>query len=242
MLTRIESKGIYRSNDGWGQAQYHFAYAEYVDPSNTHFGVLCALNDFVLRPGKGFEEHPHQEMEIISYCIEGQLTHSDSLGNKHTLGRGEVQYLRAGSGVTHSEMNLSLSNPLRFIQVWIRPRRAELAPEYRHARFPEDARRNTLLRLVSGRSGESAIEVEQDAEVYAVEVEPAGEVAFRNRAERQSYMVVIEGELQVNEQDLRAGDALKVRGDQSLKLRSKSGSHTIIVNVPSDELGSQPGV
>ena len=241
MLTRIESESIYRSNDGWGQAQYHFAYAEYVDPSNTHFGVLCALNDFVLRPGRGFEEHPHQEMEIISYCIEGQLTHSDSLGNTHTLDRGEVQYLRAGSGVTHSEMNLSHTNPLRFIQVWIQPRRAKLAPEYRYARFPTDARRNALLRLVSGRGGESAIEVEQDAEVYAVEVEPDGEVAFRNPAERQSYLVVIEGGLHVNEQDLRAGDALKVSGDQSLRLRSESGSHTIIVNVPSDEPGGQTG-
>jgi len=164
-----------------------------------------------------------------------------SLGNKHTLDRGEVQYLRAGSGVTHSEMNLSPTTPLRFIQVWIRPRRAKLAPEYRHARFPEDARRNTLLRLVSGRSGESAIEVEQDVEIYAVEVEPAGEVAFRNRAERQSYMVVVEGGLQANKQDLRAGDALKVRGDESLKLRSESGAHTIIVNVPSDGLGVSLG-
>ena len=94
---------------------------------------------------------------------------------------------------------------------------------------------------MSGRSGESAIEVEQDVEIYAVEVEPAGEVAFRNRAERQSYMVVVEGGLQANKQDLRAGDALKVRGDESLKLRSESGAHTIIVNVPSDGLGSQPG-
>jgi|SRR3990170_3314715 len=234
MLVRIDSKGIYRSDNGWCRAHYHFAYAEYSDSDNTNFGVLCAFNEFVLEPGSGFDTHPHEEMEIVSYCVEGDLTHRDSLGNSQILRPGEVQHLRAGSGLTHSELNNSDHNPLRFIQIWFRPREARLAPAYRHARFPMTSSKNRLLRLVSGEAGGQWLHIEQDADLFVAEIEPGNEVIFTNERSRQSYLFCIDGTFEVDGSEYHSGDALKVSGRHELSVQSGVGSHVMIVNVASD--------
>ena len=117
MLSKIQASQIYLGDYGWHAGRFHFSFAEYCDPENLSFGNLMTFNDFTLQPGTGFDKHPHEEIEIVSYCVNGQLVHEDSLGNKEILQHGEMQYTCAGSGITHSESNASLKEPLRFIQV-----------------------------------------------------------------------------------------------------------------------------
>jgi redox-sensitive bicupin YhaK (pirin superfamily) len=130
MLIKVPGETIYFKDYGWHSGRFHFSFADYEDPEKMQFGVLRALNEFVLQPGTGFETHPHAEMEIISYCVEGELTHGDSLGNTSKLSGGSAQYLCAGSGITLLEMNDSVDRILLFYQIWITPREVGLTPKY----------------------------------------------------------------------------------------------------------------
>ena len=135
MLKKITSDSIYFADYGWHTGRFHFSFADYDDPDNSHFGVLRALNEFVLQPGSGFDTHPHAEMEIISYCVEGELTHGDSMGHTNTLQSGDVQYLSAGSGITHREINEPQDRSMRFFQIWITPQDSNLTPKYECKHF-----------------------------------------------------------------------------------------------------------
>ena len=118
MLTKIESKNMGNSNLGWLKSKFHFSFAEYYNPDNINFGVLRVINDDLVQPNTGFDTHPHRDMEIISYVVNGELTHGDSMGNKNTITRGHVQYMSAGTGVYHSEHNFG-KDTLRLLQIWI---------------------------------------------------------------------------------------------------------------------------
>ena len=152
MLKKIDSAGLGASDLGWLRSRFHFSFAEYHDPMNVHFGVLRVLNDDLVAPGRGFDMHPHSDFEILSYVVDGALTHGDSMGNAHTLTRGEVQYMSAGSGVLHSEHNLG-DKTLRFLQVWLLPDEKGRAPAYGDYRFDWEARKDRWLLIASGPDG-----------------------------------------------------------------------------------------
>ena len=130
MLLKIPAGEIFFKDYGWHSGHFHFSFGDYIDPQNKGFGVLFALNDFMLKPMSGFETHPHAEVEIASYCVQGTLAHKDILGNEQELGRGDSQYTCTGSGITHSEMNPSPDESLRFVQIWIKPRMPGMRPHY----------------------------------------------------------------------------------------------------------------
>ena len=134
MLRKIDSAGLGTSDLGWLRSRFHFSFAEYRDPDNVHFGALRVLNDDLVAPGHGFGMHPHSDFEILSYVVDGALTHADSMGNEHTLTRGEVQYMSAGTGVLHSEHNRG-EETLRFLQIWVFPDEEGHAPSYGDHRF-----------------------------------------------------------------------------------------------------------
>ena len=137
MLKKLPKENMGKSNLGWLESRFHFSFAEYRNPNNMNFGVLRVLNDDIVHPESGFDTHPHANMEIISYVVNGEITHKDSMGNSEVLKRGEVQYLSAGDGIYHSEHNLHKSDDLRLLQIWILPPQAGLPRLYNSFKFKE---------------------------------------------------------------------------------------------------------
>jgi hypothetical protein len=231
MKRKIPARNIYVGDYDGHIGRFHFPFADYEDPENGPFGVLQALNDFELDPDAGFETHPHDEMEIISYCVEGTLDHVDNMGNQNTIGRGDVQYLCAGSGVTHSEMNSTIDGSLRFLQIWITPNTKGLSPKYRSKKYSRNARKNELRLVVSGEALDNVIKIHQDANIYIAELVKHKQMTIANRERRQSYLFCIEGSLAGNGVELISCDALKLWGEESLTLAALEESHILMVEM-----------
>ncbi len=231
MKRKIPAQNIYFGNYDGHIGRFHFSFGDYENPENGHFGVLQALNDFELDPGSGFETHPHEEMEIISYCVEGTLDHIDNMGNQNTIARGDVQYLCAGSGVTHSEMNSTIDGSLRFVQIWITPNKEGLSPNYRSKKFSKNTLKNELQLVVSGEALDSAITIHQDANIYIAQLEKHKQMTIANREGRQSYLLCIEGSLAGNGVELISCDALKLWGEEYLTLAALEESHILMVEM-----------
>ena len=234
MLKKITSDSIYFADYGWHTGRFHFSFADYDDPDNSHFGVLRALNEFVLQPGSGFDTHPHAEMEIISYCVEGELTHGDSMGHTNTLQSGDVQYLSAGSGITHREINEPQDRSLRFFQIWITPQDSNLTPKYECKHFSRLSSQDNLQHVVSGEIKQGVIQIAQDANIYAAKLMKSENIIYTNWADRQSYLTCLEGKLTVNEIELCQHDALKVWGEEIMKLSAQEDSHFLLVELAAE--------
>jgi quercetin 2,3-dioxygenase len=229
MFSKIPSDNIHLDDVGWHTGRFHFSFGDYVDPSNSRFGDLIAFNDFIVKPNSGFAPHIHSETEIISYCLEGELTHTDSLGNGTTIKRGGMQYTCAGSGITHSEMNTSLTSSLRFIQVWIQPNVKKFPPMYIARHFPRKERLNTLLLIASGRSQKGIARINQDTNIYVTELEAGRQIQVEQISSRMVYLACLEGAVSVNDLELQEGDAIKILDESGLKLIALTDSHSIMV-------------
>ena len=167
MLRKLESGKMGSSDLGWLKSKFHFSFADYYNPRNMGFGVLRVINDDLVNPNTGFDTHPHQDMEIISYVVDGELTHADSMGNKGTLKRGDVQYMSAGTGVYHSEHNLG-EKIARFLQIWILPDQSGHKPNYGEYKFEWNERKNKWLNMVSSKQGNAVIKVNQDVNISVI--------------------------------------------------------------------------
>lgn len=229
MLRKIESKNMGSSNLGWLRSKFHFSFAEYYNPDNMGFGVLRVINDDLVDNGRGFETHPHRDMEIISYVVDGELTHGDSMGNKSTLKRGHVQYMSAGTGVYHSEHNLG-EEVLRFLQVWIFPDEKGHKPNYGEYKFDWEERKNKWLHMVSGKQGDGAIKVNQDVNIAALELDQGSELGYLVGEDRQAYLVQIEGSSDINGVTLNERDAMEIV-EENITIRAQQRSHVIIIEM-----------
>jgi redox-sensitive bicupin YhaK (pirin superfamily) len=231
MYIKVTAKEIFCKNYGWHTGRFHFAFADYEDPGNQNYGVLNALNEFIVQPSKGFETHQHEEMEIISYCVKGKLLHEDSMGNKNTLGRGDSQYTCTGTGITHSEMNGSSSEPMRFYQIWILPKQKGLQPSYRECHIGTSRANGHLRHIASGEHIGGVMQIAQDANIYAGEVKQTRYVRFHNKAKRQSYILCLEGNLAAQGIELHENDALKLKGEEDMQFQAGEDSHLLIVEM-----------
>jgi redox-sensitive bicupin YhaK (pirin superfamily) len=231
MLYRIPSEDLYVDDANGHVGRFHFAYGAYVAPTNERFGVLDALNDFLVLPGAGFDAHRHEEVEIISYCVQGELRHSDSMGSAAILRRGDVGYQCAGAGVIHAEMNHSPDEHLRFVQLLIRPNAPGLPPGYRSHRYPARARRNKWLRVASGRSVNGTLQISQDADIFISEVDKGARLAFTISDERQVYLVCLEGRLAINHLELKPYGAIKAIGEAELGLEALEEAHLLMAEM-----------
>jgi redox-sensitive bicupin YhaK (pirin superfamily) len=184
-----------------------------------------------LDPGTGFETHPHEEMEIISLCIEGTLEHVDSMGSKNTLNPGDVQYLCAGSGITHSEMNAAEDGMLRFLQIWISPNKKGLSPYYCSKKFSRNHGNNENQLIVSGEAIDSVIKIQQDINIFVAEIGKQKQITISNRERRQSYLLCIGGNLASNEVDLVSCDALKLWGEEVLTFTALEESQLLMIEM-----------
>ncbi|MDR2528365.1 MAG: pirin family protein [Synergistaceae bacterium] len=229
MLRYIDSNKMGRSQLGWLDSYFHFSFAEYCNPNNVQFGVLRVLNDDRVQPGTGFETHPHRDMEIVSYVVEGELSHADSMRNEETLTRGQVQYMSAGTGVYHSELNHG-EKLLRFLQIWILPDKKGHKPNYGSQRFALEARRNQWLFIASGSSEKAPIRVHADVNLYAALLDKDQKLDFKAGPNRQAYMVMIEGSGSVNGVRLSMRDAVEIVGEDVTVAPSES-AHLIVIEM-----------
>ncbi len=229
MIKKLSKENMGTSNLGWLQSRFHFSFAEYRNPKNINFGVLRVLNDDIIHPSSGFDTHPHSNMEIISYIVDGEITHKDSMGNSETLKRGEVQYLSAGDGIYHSEHNLHQSNDLRLLQIWIIPPKAGLPRLYGSHRYKFEQRDNKLLNIVSSQDGNSNIKIYQDINMFVNEFDKPFE--YKIQKDRQIYFVQIEGTSEVNETILEDGDAMEIVDIENLTVNPITKSHILFIEM-----------
>jgi redox-sensitive bicupin YhaK (pirin superfamily) len=233
MLRYIDSEKMGRSVHAWLDSRHHFSFAEYYNPANMQFGDLRVLNDDLVKPGGGFDMHPHKNMEVLSYVVRGELTHEDSMGNRSSLTRGQVQYMSAGTGVFHSEYNERDDEPLRFLQIWILPDRNGYAPNYGDCRFALEDRIDRWLPIAAGAENAdngAPIRVHADVYAFAAILTQGSELEFIVSQGRQAYMVLIEGAAEVGDIGLAACDALEI-AEETIVLRAARGAHVFLIEM-----------
>ena len=219
-IRRSNERGL--AEHGWLKSFHTFSFADYHDPKHMGFGSLRVINEDRVQAGQGFGTHGHRDMEIISYVLEGELAHQDSMGNGSVIRPGDVQRMSAGTGVRHSEYNASKSDLVHFLQIWIEPSERGIAPSYEEKHFDEASKRGKLRLIASPDAREGSVRLHQDADLYATLLDGDEKVAFEPRAGRQIYVHVVRGEAQVNGQPLAAGDAMKLTGGDN-KVRLEQG-------------------
>ncbi|MDM5271850.1 pirin family protein [Sulfurovum sp. zt1-1] len=233
MLVQRPKKKMGKADHGWLQSNFHFSFAEYYNPHNIHFGVLRVLNDDTIQPQSGFPTHPHRDMEIITYIISGELTHKDSMGNEERLGEGEVQYMSAGTGITHSEYNLHPDKTLKLLQIWIFPPEKNIEPLYGSYRFAKKDAHNTLLNIVSSQTGDAPIKIFQDVKIFISRLDKDRDFELILNQNRQIYFVLIEGSAEINGLIVQEGDGLEIVDEPQLIIKALSNAHFLFIEMPS---------
>jgi quercetin 2,3-dioxygenase len=228
MVTVRKASERGRSQTDWLDSRHTFSFADYVDPRHMGFGPLRVINEDVVAPGRGFGRHPHRDMEILSYVLEGALQHADSMGTGSIIRPGDVQRMSAGTGVMHSERNNSSSEPVHFLQIWIEPDRRGLPPGYEQKRF--DDRKRNALRLIASRDGrEGSVTVHQDANLYVAALDAGATVKADLPASRRAWVQVIAGELTVNGVPVARGDGAATDRETTLTLVGGSEPSEVLV-------------
>lgn len=230
MIKAIKSREMGKSEMGWLHSTFHFSFAEYHNPDNVQFGALRVVNDDHFDPKNGFDTHPHKNMEIISYVVDGVLTHQDSMGNKRELTRGQVQYMSAGTGVYHSEHNFS-DAPLRFLQIWIIPDQIGYAPRYGDYPFDWAERENKWLKIVSGNSANALVTIHQDVEISVISMDAGEQQRYVLGLGRKAYIIQIEGCGTINENPLEEKDAAEVTSEELISISAKTSAHYILFDL-----------
>jgi redox-sensitive bicupin YhaK (pirin superfamily) len=236
MLKHIDSKNMGRGRHGWLDSHFHFSFAGYFNPDNVRFGVLRVLNDDIVQAGEGFGTHPHRDMEIISYVINGELSHRDSMGNEHTLTRGQSQYMSAGTGVTHSEYNHT-KDELRFAQIWIFPDKKGYKPNYGDYRFRLEDRRDRWMPIATSYSNTentAPIKIHADINLYATMLSAGKQLEFQVKSDRQAYLALFEGEATVNGIRMNARDALEIV-KEDICITAGREAHFLMIEMAFDE-------
>jgi quercetin 2,3-dioxygenase len=229
-LRKAEERG-HASHD-WLESHHSFSFAEYHDPEHMAFGPLRVINEDIVQPGTGFGMHGHADMEIITYVLEGELQHRDSMGNGSVIRPGNVQRMSAGSGVRHSETNPSQENPVHLLQIWIKPDVRGIAPEYEEKYF-DAAEKRGLLRLIASPDGsDGSVRIHQDARVYAGLFDGEEKTRLEVGRARRVYLHVARGTLFANGIALQPGDALKLENEATLTLAKGEQAEVLVFELP----------
>jgi redox-sensitive bicupin YhaK (pirin superfamily) len=215
-IRRSEERG--HANHGWLDTRHTFSFADYHDERFMGFSDLRVINEDRVEPGMGFGTHAHRDMEIITYVLDGELRHRDSMGNGSIIRQDEVQRMSAGTGVTHSEMNPSSERPVHFLQIWILPRERGRRPGYEQKRFPVEERRGRLRIVASPDARDGSLTIHQDATLAIANLSSAEQIRHEIRPGRAAWVQVARGDLTVNGHVLRAGDGAAVTDEAALEL------------------------
>jgi redox-sensitive bicupin YhaK (pirin superfamily) len=218
---------------GWLDSWHTFSFANYYDPSRMHFGALRVLNDDTVAPGMGFGKHPHDNMEIISIPLEGDLEHQDSTGTKQVIRQGDVQVMSAGTGITHSEKNASSQAPVKFLQIWVFPNKKNVAPRYDQQTFADAALQNKLVTVVSPVGDAEGVHVHQDAWFSLGHLERGTELSYDLKKKGNGvYAFVLEGDVFINDIFLNRRDGLGISDIEQLTIKSDSSTKLLLMEVP----------
>ena len=220
------------ANHGWLDTYHTFSFADYHDRRHMGFGALRVINEDWVAPGQGFPTHGHRDMEIITYVLEGQLAHKDSLGTGSVIRPGDVQRMSAGTGVRHSEFNPSPTDPLRLLQIWIEPSSAGIPPSYEEKAFTDDDKRNRLRLVASPDGRDGSVTIHQDALVYASVLEPGHEVVYPVAPGRRAWRQVARGRVSVNGQEIEQGDGVAVEDERALALAGTERAEILLFDLP----------
>jgi len=232
MIERRPARERGHADHGWLDSWHSFSFASYHDPAHRGFGPLRVINEDRVAAGAGFGTHGHRDMEIISYVLEGELAHQDSMGNGSVIRPGDVQRMSAGSGVRHSEFNHRPDGPTHFLQIWIEPDRHGIAPGYEERRFDAADKRGRLRLIASPDGADGSLTVHQSARVYAGLFDGDEAAGLTLDAGRRAYVHLARGELRVNGHTLAAGDALKLVDEPQLQIDRGAHAEVLVFDLP----------
>ncbi|MBT6128140.1 MAG: pirin family protein [Flavobacteriaceae bacterium] len=221
------------ANHGWLNANHSFSFANYYDPERMSFGALRVLNDDTIAPGKGFGTHPHDNMEIITIPLAGDLEHKDSMGNVGAINEGEIQVMSAGTGVYHSEYNKNPDKPINLLQLWVMPKEKNVAPRYDQKSVRELKKNNAFYQVLSPNIDDDGMWIHQDAWFHLGDFEKATEKIYRIKKEGNGvYVFIIEGTIKIGDQQLNKRDALGVWETEFISFEVQPQSKILLVEVP----------
>ncbi len=235
-IRRSDERG--HADHGWLDTYHTFSFANYYDPEFMQFGLLRVINQDTVAAGRGFGTHGHQDMEIVSYVLDGVLEHKDSMGNGSQMRPGEVQLMSAGRGVTHSEFNASHDQPLHFLQMWVFPRKRGTPPRYEQRAFSEEERRGKLRLVVSPDGSDGSLSIDQDARLYASLVGAGERAAHELPAGRAAWLHVARGKVKLNGEELGAGDGAAILDERRLELVGVEDAELVLWDLP-DQTGGE---
>jgi redox-sensitive bicupin YhaK (pirin superfamily) len=232
MITLRASAERGYADHGWLQSFHSFSFADYHDPAHMGFGPLRVINDDRIAPGQGFGTHGHRDMEIISYVLDGELAHRDSLGHGSVIRPGDVQRMSAGTGVRHSEYNHSSTATTHLLQIWLMPDEASVTPSYEERRISASDKRGRLRLIASPDGREGSVRMHQQASVYAGLFDGSEQAELPLAPGRLGYVHLAQGRLIVNGQPLQAGDALKFQDEPLIALTAGQGAEVLVFDLP----------
>ncbi len=237
-VRKAADRGV--AEHGWLSSRHTFSFADYRDPSQIGFSDLRVINEDRVAPGQGFGTHGHRDMEIFSYVLEGALAHKDSMGTGAQIKPGDVQLMSAGSGVTHSEFNGSEDQPVHFLQIWIMPDRSGGTPVYQQQHFSEADKRGRLRLIISPDGRDDSLRIQQDANVYAGLFDGDESATLTLDKNRHAYVHVARGGIELEGVKLEAGDGVRLRNPQTLKLTAGKDAEVLVFDLRANELPQTP--
>lgn len=232
MLTVRHADDRGHADHGWLNSYHTFSFADYHDPQEMGFGPLRVINEDRVQPGMGFGTHGHRDMEILSYVLEGALSHKDSMGTGSVIRPGDVQRMSAGTGVMHSEFNTSPDELVHFLQIWILPKFTGVRPSYEQKFFAPEEKRGRLRVVASFDGREGSVTLNQDALIYATALEGEERVTLELAPGRRAYVHVATGKMQVHGRQLAAGDGAKISAESTIVLRAAGGGEALLFDLP----------
>ncbi len=231
VLHKANTRG--HANHGWLDSHHTFSFASYYNPERIHFGVLRVLNDDRVAPGRGFGAHPHDNMEIISIPLEGDLEHKDSMGNVTVIRKGDVQVMSAGTGISHSEYNKNTDKEVKFLQIWVFPNKKNVQPRYDQITLKNEETKNKLHQILSPNANDEGVWIHQDAWFHLGDLENGFENTYQIRkAGNGVYAFIIEGDVTIEGQALNARDGLGVWDTDAISISANSDAKVLLMEVP----------
>jgi quercetin 2,3-dioxygenase len=231
VITIRKSNERGRANHGWLDTRFTFSFADYFDPEHVQFRTLRVMNDDRVAGGGGFPMHPHRDMEIVTYVLEGALEHRDSMGNGSVIKPGDIQYMSAGTGVTHSEFNASKTEPVHLYQIWMMPDKRGHKPAYDQKNFSEAEKRGKLRIVASPDGREGSVKMRQDNELYATVLGAGDSVKHALKPERHAYVQVARGSVKLNGKRLDAGDGAAISAEKSVELAGIDDAEVLLFDL-----------
>ncbi|MEX1028312.1 MAG: pirin family protein [Candidatus Paceibacterota bacterium] len=228
-IRKAEERG--HADHGWLNTHHTFSFSTYQDPNHMHFRSLRVMNEDWVSPDQGFGTHPHRDMEIVTYVLEGALEHKDSMGNGEVLRPGEFQRMSAGTGITHSEFNPSKTEPVHLYQIWLFPQQKGIEPSYEQKYFPEDQRHNQLRLVASQDAAEGSLLIHQDARIYLSSIDAGKELSYPLPAGRHAWLQVLRGSVSLNGHELKTSDGAAVSEEALLKILAKQSAEIMLFDL-----------